>query len=71
MKRKDLLIGKIERGQNGMEDTVYVQKKNLFDVQQDPLFMRIVEETTFERVETVSYFDRRFRKENYITRICM
>ena len=49
--------------ETGMEDTVYVQKKNLFDVQQDPMFLGIVEETTFERVETVSYFDRRFRKE--------
>ena len=49
--------------ETGMEDTVYVQKKNLFDAQQDPTFMGIVEETTFERVETVSYFDRRFRKE--------
>ena len=49
--------------ETGLEDTVYVQKKNLFDTQQDPLFMGIVEETTFERVETVSYFDRRFRKE--------
>ena len=49
--------------ETGLEDTVYVQKKNLFDTQQDPLFIGIVEETTFERVETVSYFDRRFRKE--------
>ena len=49
--------------ETGLEDTVYVQKKNLFDAQQDPLFMGIVEENTFERVETVSYFDRRFRKE--------
>ena len=49
--------------ETGMEDTVYVQKKNLFDAQQDPMFMGIVEEAAFERVETVSYFDRRFRKE--------
>ena len=49
--------------ETGMEDTVYVQKKNLFDAQEDTMFMGIVEETTFERVETVSYFDRRFRKE--------
>jgi hypothetical protein len=49
--------------ETGMEDTVYVQKKNLFDVKQDPLFMGVVAENTFERVETVSYFDRSFRKE--------
>ena len=49
--------------ETGMEDTVYVQKKNLFDAQQDPMFIGIVEEAAFERVETVSYFDRRFRKE--------
>lgn len=49
--------------ETGIEDTVYVQKKNLFDVKQDPLFMGIVAENTFERVETVSYFDRNFRKE--------
>ena len=49
--------------ETGMEDTVYVQKKNLFDAKQDPTFMGIVEEAAFERVETVSYFDRRFRKE--------
>ena len=49
--------------ETGMEDTVYVQKKNLFDTQQDPMFMRIIEESTFERVETVSYFDRRLEKK--------
>lgn len=49
--------------ETGMEDTVYVQKRNLFEVKQDPLFIDIVAENTFERVETVSYFDRSFRKE--------
>ena len=39
--------------ETGMEDTVYVQKKNLFDAQQDPMFIGIVEEAAFERVETV------------------
>jgi hypothetical protein len=49
--------------ESGLNDTVYVQKKNLYDVQRDPLFVSIVDENTFERVETISYFDRRFRKE--------
>jgi hypothetical protein len=47
----------------GLEDTLYVQKRNLFEIQEDPLFLSVVKETTFERVETISYFDRRFRKE--------
>ena len=48
--------------ESGLNDTVYVQKKNLFDIQRDPLFVSIVDENTFERIETISYFDRRFRK---------
>ena len=47
----------------GLEDTLYVQKRNLFEVREDPLFLSVVSETSFERVETVAYFDRRFRKE--------
>jgi hypothetical protein len=47
----------------GLEDTLYVQKRNLFEMQEDPLFLSVVKEATFERIETVSYFDRRFRKE--------
>ncbi len=47
----------------GMEDTLYVQKRNLSDLKEDPLFLSVVSEATFERIETVSYFDRRFRKE--------
>ena len=47
----------------GLEDTLYVQKRNLFEIQEDPLFLSVVKEATFERIETVSYFDRRFRKE--------
>ena len=35
--------------ETGMEDTVYVQKKNLFNVKQDPLFMGVVSENTFEK----------------------
>ena len=52
--------------ETGLEDTVYVQKRNLFDIQQDPLFVDVINESTFERVETISYFDRRFRKTNSI-----
>ena len=47
----------------GLEDTLYVQKRNLFEVREDPLFLSVVSETSFERVETIAYFDRRFRKE--------
>ena len=49
--------------EDGAEDTVYVQKRNLKETLSDPLFLNIVSENTFERIETVSYFDRRFRKE--------
>ena len=49
--------------EDGVEDTVYVQKKNLSDTLSDPLFVKVVNENTFERVETVSYFNKRFRKE--------
>ena len=47
----------------GLEDTLYVQKRNLFEVREDPLFLSVVREASFERVETIAYFDRRFRKE--------
>ena len=49
--------------EDGVEDTVYVQKKNLSDTLSDPFFVKVVNENTFERVETVSYFNKRFRKE--------
>lgn len=49
--------------EDGVEDTVYVQKRNLKETLSDPLFLNVVSENTFERIETVSYFDRRFRKE--------
>ena len=49
--------------EDGAEDTVYVQKRNLKETLSDPLFLNVVSENTFERIETVSYFDRRFRKE--------
>ena len=48
----------------GLEDTLYVQKRNLSDLKEDPLFLNVVSEATFERVETISYFDRSFRKED-------
>ena len=42
---------------------IVIQKKNLSNTLSDPLFVKVVDENTFERVETVSYFNKRFRKE--------
>ena len=37
----------------GLEDTLYVQKRNLFEIQEDPLFLSVVKEATFERVSCI------------------
>ena len=39
------------------------EKNNLSNALSDPLVVKVVNENTFERVETVSYFNKRFRKE--------
>ena len=40
------------------------KRKIFLDIRQDPLFLSVVSEASFERIETVAYFDSRFRKEN-------